>query len=135
MSNKMKGYVKINNEKYYKVVADEGKYMLFESKGKFKKLQELERMIYDLVRFAVSRKDTKEIILSRMNEIEKYLESLKSEEKIRIKVIDENLDVDEDGENLLAMKMHLMSSFPIWNIIFIQFILMKDGILKCFIEN
>ena len=98
MSNKMKGYVTINNEKYYKVVADEGKYMLFESKGKFKKLQELERMIYDLVRFAVSGKDTKEIILSRMNEIEKYLESLISEEKIRIKVIDENLDVDEDGE-------------------------------------
>ena len=33
-----------------------------------------------------------------MKEIEKYLESLKSEKSIGIKVIDENLDVDEDGE-------------------------------------
>ena len=98
MNNKMKGYVNINNEKYYKVVAEESKYMLFKSKDDFKKIEKLERMLYDLVRFAVSGKDTKEIILSRMNEIEKYLESLKSEKSIRLKVIDENLVVDEDGE-------------------------------------
>ena len=93
MINKMKGYVNNNYEKYYKVVAEEGKYMLFKSKDDFKK-----RKLYDLVRFAVSGKDTKEIILSRMKEIEKYLVSLKSEKSIRIKVIDENLDVDEEGE-------------------------------------
>ena len=77
MNNKMKGYVNINSEKYYKVVAEESKYMLFKSKDDFKKIEKLERMLYDLVRFAVSGKDTKEIILSRMNEIEKYLESLR----------------------------------------------------------
>ena len=98
MINKMKGYVNINNEKYYKVVAEESKYMLFKSKDDFKKIEKLERKLYDLLRFAVSGKDTKEIILSRMKEIEKYLVSLKSEKSIRIKVIDENLDVDEDGE-------------------------------------
>ena len=98
MNNKMKGYVNINNKKYYKVVAEESKYMLFKSKDDFKKIEKLERMLYDLVRFAVSGKDTKEIILSRMKEIEKYLESLKSEKSIRIKVIDENLDLDDGGE-------------------------------------
>ena len=98
MNNKMKGYVNINNKKYYKVVAKESKCMLFKSKDDFKKIEKLERKLYDLVRFVVSGKDTKEIILSRMKETEKYLESLKSEKSIRIKVIDENLDVDEEGE-------------------------------------
>ena len=95
MFNKMKEYVNIDNKKYYKVVAGEGKYMLFKSKDDFKKIEKLERMLFDLVRFAISGKDTKEIILSRMNEIEKYLESLKSEKRIRKKIIDENLDEDK----------------------------------------
>ena len=78
----MESVVKIGNKKYYKVNANESKYMLFKSKDDFKKIEKLERMLFDLVRFAISGKDTKEIILSRMNEIEKYLESLKSEKRI-----------------------------------------------------
>ena len=41
MNNKMKGYVNINNKKYYKVVAEESKYMLFKSKDDFKKIEKL----------------------------------------------------------------------------------------------
>ena len=51
-------------------------------------------MVFHLVRLAVSGKDTKEIILSRMKSIEKYLKSLNSR-KVEIMVIDENYDDDE----------------------------------------
>ena len=62
----MESIVKIDNKKYYKVKADESKYMLFKSRDDFKKIEELDKMVFDLVRFAISGKDTKEIILSRI---------------------------------------------------------------------
>ena len=71
--------------------ANESKYMLFKSRDDFKKIEELERMVFDLVRFAVSGKDTKEIILSRVKSIEKYLKTLNSR-KVELFVIDENYD-------------------------------------------
>ena len=55
-------------------------------------------MVFDLVRFAVSGKDTKEIILSRMKSIEKYLKSLNSR-KVELFVIDETYDADEPKPN------------------------------------
>ena len=90
MFNKMESIVKIDNKKYYKVKANESKYILFKSRDDFKKIEELERMVFDMVRFAISGKDTKEIILSRMKSIEKYLNST----KVELFVIDENFDQD-----------------------------------------
>ena len=73
----MESIAKFNNKKYYKVKANESKYMLFKSRDDFEKIKELERMVFDLVRSAISGKDKKEIILSRMKSIEKYLKTLK----------------------------------------------------------
>ena len=46
---------------YYKVKANESKYMLFKSRDHFKKIEELDRMVFDLVRFAISGKDKKRL--------------------------------------------------------------------------
>ena len=73
----MESIAKFNNKKYYNVKANESKYMLFKSRDDFEKIKELERMVFDLVRSAISGKDKKEIILSRMKSIEKYLKPLK----------------------------------------------------------
>ena len=48
-----------------------------------------------MVRFAISGKDAKESILSRMKSIEKYLKTLKSR-KVEIMVFDENYDDDDE---------------------------------------
>ena len=61
MSNKMERVVKINNKKYYKVKADENKCLLFKSKDDFKKIEELEKMVSELVRFAINGKDKKRL--------------------------------------------------------------------------
>ena len=87
----MESIVKIDNKKCYKVKANESKYMLFKSRDDFKKIEELERMVFDLVRFAISGKDTKESILSRMKSIEKYLKTLNST-KVEVFIFDENYD-------------------------------------------
>ena len=50
----MERVVKFNNKKYYKVKANETKYMLFKSKDDFKKIEELEKMVFDLTRFAIN---------------------------------------------------------------------------------
>ena len=73
--------------------ANESKYKLFKSRDDFKKIEELERMVFDSLRFAITGKDTKEIILSRMKSIEKYLKTLNSR-KVELFVIDENYDQD-----------------------------------------
>ena len=91
----METIVKIDNKKYYKVKANESKYMLFKSRDDFKKIEELGKMVFDMVRFAISGKDTKESILSRMKSIEKYLKTLKSR-KVEIMVFDENYDDDDE---------------------------------------
>ena len=39
----MESIVKIDNKKYYKVKANESKYMLFKSRDDFKKLKNLEK--------------------------------------------------------------------------------------------
>ena len=70
---------------------NESKYMLFKSRDHFKKIEELERMIFDLVRFALSGEDKKQIILSRMKSIEKYLKTLNLT-KVKVKVFDKNFD-------------------------------------------
>ena len=61
------------------------------SRDDFKKIEELEKMVFDLVRFAISGKDTKEIILSRMKSIAKYLKTLNST-KVEVFIFDENYD-------------------------------------------
>ena len=83
--------VKINNKKYYKVKANETKYMLFKSKDDFKKIEELEKMVFDLTRFAINGEDTKKTILSRMTSIEEYLKTLSST-KIKIFIFDKKFD-------------------------------------------
>ena len=55
----MESIAKFNNKKYYKVKANESKYMLVKSRDDFEKIEELERMVFDLVRFAISGKDRK----------------------------------------------------------------------------
>ena len=87
----MESIAKFNNKKYYKVKANESKYMLFKSRDDFEKIEELEIMVFDLVRFAISGKDKKEIILSRMKSIEKYLKTLKLQ-KVKVRVFDKNYD-------------------------------------------
>ena len=87
----MERNVKIDNKKYYKVKVNESKYMLFKSRNDFKKIEELERMVFDLVRFAISGKDTKETILSRMKSIEKYLKTLNLT-KVKVILFDKNYD-------------------------------------------
>ena len=69
--------------------ANESKYMLFKSRDDFKKIEELDRLVFDLVRFAISGKDKKEIILSRTKKIEKYLKTLNL---TKVKVFDKNYD-------------------------------------------
>ena len=86
---RMESIAKFDNKRYYKVKANESKYMLFKSRDDFKKIEELDRMVFDLVRFAISGKDKKEIILSRMKKIEKYLKTLNL---TKVKVFDKNYD-------------------------------------------
>ena len=82
---------KFNNKEGYKVNVNKSKYMLFKSRDHFKKIS---RMVFDLVRFALSGKeDKKEIILSRMISIEKYLKTLNL---TKVKVFDENYDPFSD---------------------------------------
>ena len=53
--------VNINNKNYYKVKANETKYMLFKSRDDFNKIEELEKMVSDLARFAINGKDKKRL--------------------------------------------------------------------------
>ena len=71
---KMGRVVKINNKKYYKVKADETKFMLFKSKDDCNRNAVLEKMV-----------------LSRMKSIEEYLKTLCST-KIRIIIFDKKFD-------------------------------------------
>ena len=87
----MERIAKFDNKRYYKVKANESKYMLFKSRDDFKKIEELERMVFDLARFAISGKEKKEIILSRMKSIEKYLKTLILR-KVKVIVFDKNYD-------------------------------------------
>ena len=84
----MERIAKFDNKRYYKVKVNESKYMLFKSRDDFKKIEELERMVFDMVRFAISGKDKKEIILSHMKSIEKYLKTLNLT-KVEVMVFDE----------------------------------------------
>ena len=106
----MERNVKIDNKKYYKVKANESKYMLFKSRDDFKKIEELEKMVFDLVRFAISGKDKKETILSRMKSIEKYLKTLNST-KVEVFFFMKIVIVMVMNQNLIIMTMHLTSSF------------------------
>ena len=99
--------VKINNKKYYKVKADETKYLLFKSKDDFKKIEELEKMVFDLARFAIDGKDGKKAILNRMKSIEEYLKTLGSSE-IKIIIYDKNFDYNGDEPEPNIIKMHLV---------------------------
>ena len=87
--------VKINNKKYYKVKADETKYLLFKSKDDFKKTEELEKMVFDLTRFAIDGKDGKKAILNRMKSIEEYFKTLGSS-KIKILIYDKKFGYNSD---------------------------------------
>ena len=51
--------VNINNKNYYKVKANETKYMFLKSRDDFNKIEELEKMVSDLARFAINGKDKK----------------------------------------------------------------------------
>ena len=85
----MESIVKFDNKKYYKVKVNNSKYMLFKSRDDFKKIEELDRMVADLVRFTVSGEDKKHIILARMKKIEKYLKTLKI---TKVNLFDKNYD-------------------------------------------
>ena len=86
----MDSIVKFDNKKYYKVKVNNSKYLLFRSRDDFKKIEELERMVADLVRnFAISSEDKKHIILNRMKKIEKYLKTLNIK---NVNVFDKNYD-------------------------------------------
>ena len=87
--------VNINNKNYYKVKANKTKCMLLKSRDDFNKIEELEKMVSDLVRFAINGKDKKKAILFRMNSIEEYLKTLSSK-KIKIFIFDKNFDYDGD---------------------------------------
>ena len=91
----MESNVKFDNKRYYKVKANESKYVFFKSRDDFKKIEELDRMVFDLVRFAINGKDKKEIILSRMKSIEKYLKTLNLK-KVEVIVFDKNYDPYSD---------------------------------------
>ena len=71
--------------------ANETKYMLFNSKVDFKKIEELEKMVFDLTRFAINGEDKKKTILSRMKSIEEYLKTLSSS-KIKVFIFDKKFD-------------------------------------------
>ena len=85
--------VKINNKNCYKVKADETKYLLFKSKDDFKKIEELEKMVFDLARFAIDGKDGKKAILNRVKSIEEYLKTLGSS---KIIIYDKKFDYNSD---------------------------------------
>ena len=112
----MERIAKFDNKKYYKVKANESKYMLFKSRDDFKKIEELERIVFDLVRFPVSGKDAKEIILTRMKSIEKYLKTLNSR-KVELFVIDENYDQNgnepepDNYDDAFAIKFSTLSYY------------------------
>ena len=53
--------VNINNKNYYKVKANETKYTLLKSRDDFNKIEELEKMVSDLARFAINGKDKKRL--------------------------------------------------------------------------
>ena len=89
----MESIAKFDNKKYYKVEINNSIYMLFKSRDHFKKIEELERMVADWVRFAISGEDKKQIILTRMKSIEKYLKTLNS---TKVKLLDKNYDPYSD---------------------------------------
>ena len=60
-----------------------------------RKLKNLREWFLILVRFAIGGKDKKEIILSRMKSIEKYLKTLKLK-KVKVIVFDKNYDPYSD---------------------------------------
>ena len=57
----MGSVVNINNKNYYKVKANETKYTLLKSRDDFNKIEELEKMVSDLARFAINGKDKKRL--------------------------------------------------------------------------
>ena len=71
--------MKVNNSKY----------TLFRSRDDFNKIEELERMVADLVRFVISGEDKKHIILTHMKKIEKYLKTLNIR---KVNLFDKNYD-------------------------------------------
>ena len=50
----MENNVKFDKKRYYKVKANESKYIFFKSRVHFKKIEELDRKVFDLVRFAIN---------------------------------------------------------------------------------
>ena len=85
----MESIAKFNNKKYYKLKVNESKYLLFKSRDDFEIIEKLDRMVFDLARFALKRK---EIILSHMKLIEEYLKTLNLNlyEEEMVEIIDKN---------------------------------------------
>ena len=68
---------------------NESKYLLFKSRDDFEIIEKLDRMVFDLVRLVLKRK---EFILSHMKLIEEYLKTLDLNlyEKEMVEIIDKN---------------------------------------------
>ena len=106
---------KFQNERGYKVKVNDSKYLVFESRDHFKKIEELERRVFDLVKFALfgQDEDKKNVILLRMLSIEKYLKSLKF---TKIKLFDDKVDyysdaIDDDYDDPFEIKFPSLSCF------------------------
>ena len=80
------------DKKYYKVKANEARYMLFKSRDDYKKIEKLDRLVFDLVRLVISGKG---IILSHMKLIEKYLKILNLT-KVMVSIFDKIYDTYGD---------------------------------------
>ena len=87
---------KFQNKRGHKVKVNDSKYLVFKSIDHFKKIEELERMVFDLVKYALfgEDEDKQYVILLRMLSIENYLKSLPL---TKIKLFDENFDSYRDA--------------------------------------
>ena len=106
---------KFRNERGYKVKVNDNKYMVFKSRDHFKKIEELERKVFDLVKFAIlgQNEDKQNVILLRMLSIEKYIKSLNF---TKIKLFDEKFDYygdekDDDYDDPFEIKFPSLSYF------------------------
>ena len=126
---------KFQNERGYKVKVNDSKYMVFKSRDHFKKIEELERKVFDLAKFALfgEDKDKQKVVLIRMLSIEKYLKSLHF---TKIKLFDENFDyfsdaIDDDYDDPFEIKFPSLSYF----LMTVHFFVDEYSNFKLFLEN
>ena len=74
----VKTLAKLLQSKGYKLKVNKNSYLVFKSKEYFKNIENIERSLFDLVKYSLNGEDEDEqnYILMRMLKIEKYLETL-----------------------------------------------------------